>query len=916
MKTNSGLALRTALVSGASILGLFAAAPAAAQSADQPAVLDEVVVTGVRASLDRALGVKRDAIGIVDGIFGEDIGKFPDLNLAETLQRIPGVTISRSVTGEGAQVSLRGLPSEFVAVTLNGMPAASGNAGREFDFDVFASELFTGARISKTPSADLTEGGLAGTIDLRSPSALELPGGAVLLSAGGQYANLGDGDARPRVSGLFNWQNSDRTFGVIASAAWSQSVIRNDTRQGFRYQMLDATSGLDELIRARLASGGAIPTVVVDGVAVNDPNALLAMAAATAYPILPRVGIDLRTRERLGLTAGFEYRPNDRFELGLDVLHAKFDELGERHTIDGAPGFSGTNGVNAIPTALTIRQGGAVDYAVAGTFDNVAQRVESIEETFNSTLWHATLNAGYAVADDLRATASVGYSAAKEDELRRSYLYTHTGRWSYDLTDPEWPRFQGADFDYMDPADYTAPDRPRFRPIAREDRIWRGRGDLEWTRGLGALSLVRGGLEHTDRRKENRQFLETRPATTVPFSAVYGRLPVNDLNKGAPAGVITDFLVVDLDKGRRDLLPDSFFDIAGPDLRGSWVVQEKVTSGYLQSLWAFDLADRPLAVDLGVRISRTDQTSDGYQQVGSTYDPVSVKNEYTDVLPSLNLRWSLADDLILRLSANRAITRPTLTQLSAGTTVGSTNNLTASKGNPELDPFRANQFDAALEWYFAPESLLSATVFYKDMESFIVSSQVRQVLTGPNLINDAGESVSGREFTVTLPINGTGGELYGLELSYQQPFAFLPAPFDGLGVMANLTLTRSEGSVVQGGREIRQALQGQSDLSYNLIGYYEKGPLSLRAAFSHRSRYADQFRGDVWPSGVPHTLFVDDRDQLDLSARYQMTDQVSVFVDAINVTGTDYYSYDTERAMSRDYFAQGTVFNFGVRARF
>lgn len=904
---------RGLLATGASAIGLLSAH--AAQAAAEASV-DEVVVTGARASLNRALEEKRDAIGVVDGIFGEDIGKFPDLNVAESLQRIPGVTISRSVTGEGNQVSLRGLPSEFVAVTLNGMPGASGNAGREFDFDVFASELFTGARITKTPSANLTEGGLAGTIDLRTPGALELPRSGGILSMGGQYAKLGNDKVKPRISGLLNWRNAEGTFGVIASAAWSESTLRNDTRQGFRYEMLGASSGLDELVRRQQASGGAIPTVVVDGAPLNDPAALLKLAAETAYPILPRVGIDLRTRERLGVAGGFQYQPDDRLNVVVNVLYAKFDELGERHTIDGAPGFSGTSGVDTVPTRLTIRRGGAVPYAVAGEFTRVAQRVESIEETFDSELWHTTADLDYRLTDNLRASATLGYSTSREDELRRSYLYTHTGTWTYDLTDPQWPKFKGLDFDYLNPAAYTTPDRPRFRPFSREDRIYRGRGDLEWSVGVRGLRTLRGGVEYVDRKKQNIQFLETRPTTTVPFTSVYTTLPVDDFNKGAPPGVVTDFLVVDLDKGRSQLLPDSFFQIAGPDLRGSWVVREKVSSGYAQSLWDFDIAGRPVAVDLGVRVTHTDQKSDGFRQVGTVFNPVSVDNLYTDVLPSLNLRWSVTDALVLRASANRAITRPTLSQLSAGTTVGSTNTLTASKGNPELDPFRANQFDASVEWYFAPESLVSATAFYKDMQSFIVNSTIKQVITGPNLINDAGQDVSGREFTVTLPVNGTGGKLYGVEFSYQQPFTFLPAPFDGFGMLANLTLTDSEGTTVQGGRPIRQALQGQSDLSYNIIAYYEKGPFSLRAAFSHRSSYADQFRTDIWPSGTPHTLYVDDRSQLDVSARYQLTPTIGLYLDAINLTSTDYYSYDTEPGMSRDYFEQGPVFNFGIRGRF
>ncbi|PCI53799.1 MAG: hypothetical protein COB36_11810 [Alphaproteobacteria bacterium] len=905
------LAVSSLLVMGLS--GVTSAQEKGVEKSDAQEIeqLEEIVVVGTRASLKKALDVKRNSIGVVDAIISEDIGKFPDLNVSESLQRITGVTINRSVTGEGNTVSLRGLPPEYTRVTLNGMTATSGNEGREFDFNVFASELFSGIRISKTPTADLTEGGLAGTIDLRTPRPLDFDEDKMLVSVGGQYASLGRGDVTPRLSGLYSWRSEGEKFGFLASASYSKSTIRNDTKQGFRWEPI-SKAGLDELVNAQVTAGGTIPTVNVNGVDINDPDELLALSNNIAFPVLPRVGLDIKERERLGLTAGFQYQPNDGIDLMLNVLYAEFDETGERHTIDGAPGFSGTA---SIPLSLTTITNSAIDYAVQGTFDGVSQRAESVDEEFSSNILHITFDGKYDLSDELVVSTEFGYSEAHEDELRRTYLYNHVGQFSYDLTDPKWPKFSGADFDYLNADDYN-PNQLRFRPRSRDDRAYKLRADLSWEQENSALTSLKGGVEYRDRKKVNSRLTEIRPTPPLPFSDLATNLPVDDFMSGAPAGVVTDFLVTDLVKGRELLLPDSIFSMTSPDLRASWAVSEKITSGYVQSNWDFDLDGSHLTVNLGVRVAHTNQTSDGHQKVGSNFEPVSVKNKYTDVLPSLTVRWDMSDDFVVRMAANKAITRPTLSQLSSGLTVNSTNTLTASSGNPNLKPFRANQFDISLEWYFAPESLISITAFYKDMQSFIVSSEIQQVIEGSNLINDNSEDVSGQTFTVKLPVNGTGGELYGVELSYQQPFIFLPAPFDGFGVLANVTLTESKGTVFQGGVELEQPLQGQSDISYNLIAYYEKDKFGMRAAYSYRGKYIRAFRNAIWPSGTPHTQFVNNRGQLDLSARYQLNDMIQFYVDAINITSTDHYFYDTLPGMSGDYFEQGPVYNFGVRATF
>lgn len=893
-------------------------------AAQPPAEIEEVVVKGVRFSLDRALDIKREASGVVDGIVAEDIADFPDLNIGEALQRITGVTLDRNDNGEGNRISVRGLPSDFVRTTLNGITAASSatdgaNAVRAFDFNLFASELFSRVTVVKSGQANLAEGGIAATVNLQTPRPFDLAPRTALVSATGQYAELaGSGqDVDPRIALLASDVWRDGQLGAAVSLAWSDTVTRGDLAQRFRFQNTGSAFLNNTLNGRDRRAGTADDLTQADldrlGTTVNGAPATLAqlrdIAAGSVTDSLPRVGPNVLDRKRLGLTTALQFKPTDTLLLSADLLYARFDDIGYRATIDGLTGFA-RRGV--APLELGVQTVNGQQVLSSALLDNITQRTESVEDRFETDFMHLTLDSDWQVGERWNVFTKLGWSRSEGDELRRTYLYQHSGPFRFDLTaSPDYPLLGGPQFDYLNPADYVDGGF-RYRPRNREDE--ERSVQVDFTHSLdsaGALADIEFGFRYSDkavsqRRGELRGRLNTFAALTgsgfgngTAFADISA--PVTSIAEGflpgAPAGTPRNFLIIRPDAGAA-ILPRSLSSQIAGDPLSSWTVSEKTAAAYLRTLW------KPAwgGVDVGLRIVRSEQTSSGSQSAGGVIEPVRVDNNYTDVLPSFNVRFDLHADFVMRFSANRAITRPTLGQLSPGTSIFPT-LLSARGGNPQLDPFRATQYDLSFEWYFAPESLLSAALFYKDINSFIVNSTTDEVITGTNLIDDDGNNVSGSTFRVTRPANGKGGELTGLELSYQQPFGD-----SGFGMLLNATLSDSEGTFIVGGAEVRGSLSGQSDLSWNLIGYYEKHAFSARLAYSHRGDFAV---GGLRAAG----RFVrDERNQIDLSASYAINDQLSLSVDALNISGEDSRRFSEAGLVSR-FSEQGAIYVLGLRYR-
>lgn len=838
--------------------------------------MEEMVVTGVRGSLARGLLQKREADGIVDGISAQDIADFPDLNVSEALQRITGVTINR-VLGEGQQVTVRGLAPEFTRVTINGQTVTSGNPGREVDFDVFASELFSNVQLAKTPSAELTEGGLAATIDLTTARPLDFADDGPTLALSAQLSRNQLREANdPRIAALASATFLDGRLGVLGSVSYSESSLRQDNAEGLRFLRTDFDldgDGADEFEDVEI-------------------------------PFIPRYVLEFLDRDRLGLTGAVQLRPTDAIQLNLDVAYAQFDELRRRYSIDGL-----LSGDRTMPLGTpTVDETGLVTRA---TYETVSSRSENIFTPSDEDLLLINLDGSWTFADNWEARAKFGYSDASKDSREFRSVFQAIDTFTYDLTDRVFVSLEPENTDFNDPNDFSA-NQSRFINTFVTDEEYSFRGDVERFFDGILVSSIEAGVRYSDRDKAQDRFdgrITFETGTVPPPAAIVDEFPVNDFFGGRDQpGIERSWFVTDFDAVFADpLLNPADFDVPQRFI-DSFAISEETISGYGQANLDAEVAGLRVRGNAGVRVLNTDQTSNGFLADGT---PISQSQSYTEVLPSANLVAEVIDDVLVRVAASKSLTRPTLTALSPGGTIAPT-GLTARLGNPDLDPFTAIQVDAALEWYFAEEALAAVTFFYKDVDGFITNVTFEGMVDAGTLINDLGEDVSDAIFTITRPINGESATIKGVEASLQAPFTFLPEPFDGFGALVNFTFADSESEIVFDDQTITTLLPGQSRYSFNVVGYYEKGPFSTRVAYTWR----DQFLDEVRASPDQRSNFIADYGQLDISMQYAVTDFLVLTFDALNLLENEEQRFGETRDRNIRFSETGRFLLFGARAKF
>jgi TonB-dependent receptor len=735
------------------------APPASVPNGD---AVEEVVVTGIRASQQQSIDIKRQAVGVVDSIASEDLGKLPDQNVAESLQRIPGVTIERN-RGEGRYVSVRGFGPKFNAVTVNGRTLATDNNGREFSFDVLPSEIISGADVYKSPQANINGASIGATIDVRTLRPLDQRKPFSFAgSVGSTWAELRDTN-NPEASGIVSWRNEDRTLGVALSASYSEQKVRDDEFTiGAGHVRRSST---DSYYNLGAVPGGRIGPGVAPFSNVSMPSNL--------SPFFFE-----RDKTMLGLNGTVQYKPTERLTVTLDALYAKAN-IKEQQT-GLAYDFSGGTLVEQIvqgnEAVYQRYQGGFVDQILQ--YDH---REVTTDQFGVNLKWKAT--------DDLTVSFDASASTAKrrgmEDNdfttIRRKNVDTFLDRrggdpmYSYGFTSPNYANAA------TNPQGVTAHYYIWGGGADVDDEIKEYRVDADW-KPAGAVS-VSAGFSAQNRTK-------TIVANEMPFgeqcaycgsdqvlpTSLFQSTDRNFFNGKYGDSIIHDWLIYDpralilqvKDYATRD---GKAFNQAVYSPSASSVVDEKVLLGYLMTDIKTDLGSMPLAINVGVRIEDTDYTSSGASRTVlsaapngqgqniitvSPVIPVSFDGHYTDILPSLNARLNLTDDLILRLAASRVMTRPTLSDLSPRQSIQTNpGNETISRGNPDLQPFRATQIESGLEWYFSDMSLLSFAAFYKNIDSFVTQ------VTTPQKVDQV-------TFQVTVPSNGEGAVVKGFELGYRQ----------------------------------------------------------------------------------------------------------------------------------------------------
>ena len=911
--------------------GLLLGAPLAAQddepdddtnatSADDDEDVEVIVVRGMRGSMHQSLERKRQADHFVDAITAEDIGAFPEQNLAEALQRVSGVAIDRK-SGEGKFVSVRGLGPQFVQTTIGGRVSASNNAPGSHDgrgqtnpksrvvgFDAFQTGLVQAVEVHKSPRADHVEGGLGGFVDIQPRRPLDLGERHIAFALDSTVNELAD-DTAPGVFALFSDTLSE-TVGFMVSAQWDNRVFRSDSVHHNGY------------------INNPLP-VVIDGVDLGTGY----------YPKQIHGELHITDRDRFNISSSLQLRPSDRVDVTFDVLYTSnvADET------DYWQSFRLSQGHPRITAAERVDDNGTGIFTMIST-SGAGAFMQHATETVDNVSANYGANLKFQARDNLYFNVDLAVSDTEAPIMNRDALMRNTrAQMTYHQNGPgEIPSLTSTS-PLTDPNFYSVVKQSVQDHIV-DDSNMQFRVDATYELGDGWLDTVQVGFRsYSQERRDRSRYLNSRAFINDPITEFGGGLefPANSDFLSAigvnfpnpvlspPFAALQETFITRADEiraggGFNTGTGKSLDEYTSGRFNEDVNHEDDSTAFYAMVTFSGELGDIPYSGNAGVRYVDNDTSSEG--EIAQPYsidfsDPsapeiligppefVSQGHAYEHVLPSFNVRFDPRDDLVVRLSLAKVMSRPDFGRTRPNLSVQA-NNRTMRGGNAELDPTTGVQFDLAVEWYFADYSIFSVGLFTKDMEGFIQDDFVS--VPFPNIIDPITQAPLVLDFFT--PLNTADSSLVGLELSFQRTMAdLLPAPFDGLGVITNYTLISSGSDFVSQKTNASYSVPGLSDNTVNFTVFYEKGPWGGRVSYNFRDEFLDNI-GVAWQ---PHPTFVEPYSQIDAAFSYAPNDKLKFAAEAINLTDENVYYYHRLGSGTQDHFAgainAGRRFQFGVR---
>jgi TonB-dependent receptor len=947
--------------------------------ATETAAVNEIVVTGARGSLARARAQELNADQFKTIVAADAIGNFADQNVAESLQRLPGLSIRRS-EGEGQQVAVRGLSGSFVTVTVDGAKLGTRDVGsRSVNLDVISSDLLNGIEVTKSLTPDLDADAVAGNVNLRSLSAFDRKGDSFSLRTEASYEEKAEA-VNPKISGDFTKLFAGEKWGIAGGASWSRREA------------------------------------VVDEFSVDDGLRIIGPAGGPNF-ISPRrfnLRNDPAVRTRFSANLGLEFRPSPDHEFFLRGSYATFtdDDIRARTRVEfddatGVVGATGSRIISATPTSFT---GNRID----------------VEKRFRFTDQEDVLLSGSAGGESVFGAWTINYQVdhstndseqpSVEPRFReRDLIATFNGL-----------NRDGATFSLApDPSRGSNPNNPatfdlRFitqYDIFVEDVITAGKIDAQYDTELftrpGYFKFGVKGQTRTKEVDEDRADINARAPTTL--AAFDPRVPQRtDLNVGFFPN-LQDLRNFALAEARAGIAAGTFTPLLVDSSRNDWTADEQVLSAYAMSKFA--LTDR-LEVIAGVRVEQTEWTSAGNTTDVLTFNTdvtnalntlmtraittgaatftaaqrdaflaqrrsatgaaieerlassntFTGKKTYTDVFPSINVRWDLTDTVLARFAFTTATQRPDFDQASAIRSLRSQENgsiTTAGSGaaanttftrilngqtlnttilnstgittlaqaanlvsfrrtidparDPNLDPLRANQFDASLSWYPSNNIYLSAAAFYKDLTDFVVPTAFSGADVTRVGFRPGDGTIDGGIDVVQTFINGDNAKVYGVELAYTQNFTFLPGPLAGLFFSGNVTVSESSAKDALVGREF--TLPDQADLVYNLSAGWENKDFSIRWSGNFAGERLVELNGGFLGLGDPSSDIIEqERFSMDVNLRWNLADgKLQLYADAININDAEDKSYFRASSQGGIFFLRenyGPTYQVGLKAKF
>lgn len=861
-------------------------APSTASSPD-PENAAEIVVTGVRRSLQAGIDLKRNNTQFVDAIVAEDIGKLPDTNVAESLQRVSGVQVSRGI-GEGTSVTIRGLRRNLTLLNGRSIVDVEGRGGNGLDqvgsgsyglLSSIPAELIARLEVAKQAGADQIEGGVGGTIDIITRRPLDTKR---TMIAGSAQVGISDLWKKPsyRGSGLFSTTFADGTLGFLVNAVYARRYVREDSFNSF--------NGYRSLTPAFNTNPSGVSF---------DPNGDGFPGSRNDDFRYQRIDDE---RTRIGVSSVLQWRPSDDFEVMLETFFSRTKSDRDRHWLSFSTSANGAdyNSVVLSPSETLIS--GVIRQPILTQLE-----VQTVNQNFLTNALSARWGTG-----PLTVAGEVAYTKGKA-YLEQLFGRLATGTVAAAATYPIGFDLSAGDVPSISlPANLDLTSQNGFVYTTSQDNQitskiddWAARLDLTYAfDGSFLQSIQVGGRYATtdvDRITSNTILSFRRSIAGVENTVSVFDAP--NFLEGVPhAWLSPNRNLFAQGYGCRILqAPTPAACTVGKVTPGAtYEVKEESIGGYAKLNFGFDLGAVRTTGNVGARYVNTKTTSLGNLVLANgTASPIVAKVSDGILLPSAVVKFDLTRSLIARLGAARVSSRPPTGSLNNGLSINGVPS--GVGGNPYLKPFTVDQADASLEWYFGTASLVSVGLFYKDVKSFVVTRVENETL--PGFANPV---------PVTRQTNGEGGSIKGIEILYQQPFTFLPSPFDGLGVAATYTFIKSTTPLIDLTTGKNLPIEGLSRNNANLILYYEKGPLSLRGAVNWRDKYFSSI--GLNNAGV----FFDSYTDLAASAKYAINKQIEIEFEASNLLNDGVRRYAGVSDATQSYAVSGRVYNMTMRAKF
>lgn len=859
----------------------FSAALATEENANQQArqidSLEKIQIRGIRGSIVKSIETKRYSDAIVDAITAEDIGKFPDKNVAESLQRITGVSLTRA-QGEGERIGVRGTAPSQNRTYINGQNIASADwwissqPNRGFNYTLLPAEIVSSLEVHKSPEADHDEGSLGGSINIKTHAPLDTPDNRFIGTAQMQYSDV-SGESDPQLSLFFNQINDAKDFGFLVSLTRHERSLRRDGLESWgwaeRNFNQDAQGNLTatknpsaDLTNIWSAGGG--------GSAVFEQQRELTSAMVTA-----------------------QYQPNQDWNIELNTLYSVLNADNSNQNFLWQP------------SSVYDRGGHISDYTIIdstlvdATYSKVAESnnenvpfstsMEAIWRQSKITTnlvhlmvehdfdyWHAQYQVGITQANggtskdstsQWSANSEFSVDLQKNKDIVASYQVDPRNASAWQISEVREDSQDSTDSEFFAQADFEHQlDRPFLQSIKFGGKFKKHRRDFYRLRSKnGGYNGMAGELNWT------------LADYAAPFPSHY-------LAGIGSTGTLKQYAFVDINALEQSY--QNLIFVQGEEKPSTFDITENTFAAYGK----VNFSGEYYRGNLGVRVVHTQQDASAYQKVAEVetiyndYQWYNTDKSYTDILPSINIVMDFSEDVLFRVAASKVMSRPEYHHLMPSTNYNVTQRQGAG-GNPNLEPFRATNFDLGVEWYFDEAALFSVAAFHKDIQSFIDIKRYQETYEDKSMI-------------INRPVNGSGGSIYGLELNLQQEL------FYGFGLIANYTLVEGARKDVLTGRNIN--IPGNSKHSTNLTSYYENDWLSTRLSYNFRTEFATGEGEEI----------TDDYGQWDINVSFNLTEYLSLVFEGINLTDEIIYTYERNEYAPIGIYKNGRRYYAGVRVGF